>query len=260
MYRALQRLRAVFLDIGSVLPARFGKHLEITVCQGIPVFRKNLRMRKAAAASDGFQRRIQLIEQRGDCCVRIVVITQLAEYELSAARSLGSKQIRRFIGHILPEMRIADCQNAANLIPFVKRRLIQQIKELVHVENAGRLHNDAVKMLHSECDQLCPEPTPVTVRIIAPGNGFQLAVLAFQFLQQQHIHIDGAEIVFQHRNALAAGQTVFCISKQKGSLAGTQNAGDQVNFRQSESNSFRVIAVMPPCRSAYASSKSDLLH
>ena len=66
--------------------------------------------------------------------------------------------------------------------PLVQRGFIQGVEKFVHVENAGRLDQNTVEVLHPQCDQLRLEPPLVAVRISPAGDHLQPAVLTLQIL------------------------------------------------------------------------------
>ena len=109
---------------------------------------------------------------------------------------------------------------------------MNDIEKLVHIIDAGRFDDHAVKMLHSQCNELCPEPSAVAVRVTASCYHFKAAVLPFQLLKHHHIYVYSAEVVFKNGDILTAVDEVPGVFQQKGCLPGAENAR---NYSQCDS-------------------------
>ena len=69
----------------------------------------------------------------------------------------------------------------------------------------------------------------MTLSITSSGDHLQLTLLSTQFVQHQHVHIDGTEVIFQNADVQSLIHQVLCIFFQKSGLPGSQKARDQID-------------------------------
>ena len=69
----------------------------------------------------------------------------------------------------------------------------------------------------------------MALRITSSGDHFQFTLVSPQFMEHQHIHVDGTEIIFQNTDMQSLIHQVLCVFFQKSSLSGSQEARDQID-------------------------------
>ena len=145
-------------------------------------------------------------------------ILYFAQHDFTSVRRLGSQQILFFLRQLLIEPGIQNRDDASRLIPAVQRLVVQRVKELIHIVNPRRFHENAVVAAHAHRDQFCAEPSAVCLFVASAGNHLQLALIAAQLLQKQHIHIDCPKIILQDADVLSLCHQILCVLFQKSRL------------------------------------------
>ena len=69
----------------------------------------------------------------------------------------------------------------------------------------------------------------MALRIASSGDHLQFALISPEFVEHQHIHVDGTEIIFQNTDMQSLIHQVLCVFFQKSSLSGSQEARDQID-------------------------------
>ena len=254
---AAQHIRLILFDIACIAVSGAGKHCEIFRIQMIPVFQEQIVFAESPVALNTGKRIIEMCQDL--CCPFLrILLRELTQKQFAGAGCFRCKQILHFLCQQVLSFCIEDRQDACNFKPLIDRRFMENIKEFVHIKDAGRLDQDTVKMLHTERDELCPEASAVTMCITAAGDHFELAVFAFELLQQRHIRVDRAEIIFKDRNALAAVDEMPCIFEQERRFPGSENAGDQINFRH-KSSTFLSVFIHSYCITTLSKSQTGIV-
>ena len=69
----------------------------------------------------------------------------------------------------------------------------------------------------------------MALRIASSGDHLQFALISPEFVEHQHIHVDGTEIIFQNTDMQSLIHQIFRIFFQKSSLSGSQETCDQID-------------------------------
>ena len=206
---------------------------------------------KCSPAADASQRFIDVPAGFPDRLA--VCFLRMAENDAPCLRRLARQQVIRLLGKIILQVRLHNGDHISDPVPLIQGILMQNIKKLIHIKYPGRLDDDPRIAKHGHRDQLRPEPAPVAVVIISPGNHLNAKPLAPQIRQEHRIHIDRSVIIFQNTDLFALFQQVLNIFPDKCRFAGSQKTRDQIS-RHHNSQPFRSIlcTVLCPVFSVYA--------
>ena len=169
-----------------------------------------------------------------------ICLLRMAQDDAPCLRRLARQQVIRFLRKIILQVRLHNGDHISDPVPLIQGILMQNIKKLIHIKYPGRLDDDSRIAKHGHRDQLRPEPAPVAVVIISPGNHLNAKPLAPQIRQEHRIHIDRSVIIFQNTDLFALFQQVLNIFPDKCRFAGSQKTRDQISHHHN-SKPFRSI-------------------